>query len=292
MGAFARGCYIQLLNFQWQEGSLPEDPLTLGELAGINSSEVDTFRRDNAFATPGSIFVDCVWPWLEDLFPVVADDMRQNRRLEQERVRYERKESANRDRTLLARAERKRRQQVASVTEARQRVDADADADEEEEMSAGADAPPNIMSRWNELAEKYGLVKIRTLAGSRLVAVRKRLKEVSGLWEELGGAIAERGTWARSRRFPSFDQAMRPSTLMRLLEGNYVARPGEEQDDERTILILALQGRQIGQTVATKEGLEGSHGVEPWKEISTERLRNMSDLSLSCFSAAIISSSP
>jgi len=80
-----------------------------------------------------------------------------------------------------------------------------------------------------------------------------------------------RGRWAREKRIPTFDQAVSPSFLAKLLEGNYDGDPVDEREE----LIQRIQGKKFGKVMATAEGLEGGVGVERWVEISTERLRSM-----------------
>ena len=132
---------------------------------------------------------------------------------------------------------------------------------------------------WNYLAEKYDLRTIREMGQTRRSHLKKRLEEnPGGYWTSLEKAIKQRGAWARKKKFPTFDQAVAPAFLQKLLEGNYDGEPGEE-DPERTVIIALLQSRRFGDTVATTEGLEGSRGVERWHNISIERLRRMRDVS-------------
>jgi len=64
----AKGLYRELLDAQWDMGSLPSDPHALQQLAGATAAE---WRTWNQFVAPK--------------FPISADGRRRNERLEQHR---------------------------------------------------------------------------------------------------------------------------------------------------------------------------------------------------------------
>ena len=124
---------------------------------------------------------------------------------------------------------------------------------------------------WNALAKKYNLRPIKSLSMARRKHLAQRLVDTGGLfWTDVERAVAKRGAWAREKKVPTFDQAVRPSFLTKLLEGNYDGEPTEERQE--LIKSIVARGR-IGKTQATREGLEGGAGCEKWEEISTRRLR-------------------
>lgn len=71
LGAMGRGCFMQLASYQWEDGILPVDPLELGELAAISEAEVGLFRGDHPFWSASAVFLEFVWPRLEEFFPTV-----------------------------------------------------------------------------------------------------------------------------------------------------------------------------------------------------------------------------
>ena len=128
-----------------------------------------------------------------------------------------------------------------------------------------------IRELWNELAAAENLPVIQQMTRHRQRAWDRRIVEDPYFFSKVQEAVKRRGEWAREKRFPTFDQAVRPSFLAKLLEGNYDGDPAEERDE----LIQKIQGKKFGKVMATAEGLEGGVGVEKWVEISTERLRSM-----------------
>ena len=68
----ARGAYGDLLDHQWLQGSVPEDPATLGRLWGCPAAQAAR-----------------VWALIADKFPEGEDGLRRNRRLERERAAAE-----------------------------------------------------------------------------------------------------------------------------------------------------------------------------------------------------------
>ena len=133
------------------------------------------------------------------------------------------------------------------------------------------------MTRWNEMAKKYGLRLIHRITGKRASSLKTRLRERPDFWEAIERAVGNRNGWAKERRLPTFDQAVSPTFIQKLLEGNYGMEGEEAEENERKTLIEAFQGRRFGTTVATKEGLEGARGVELWNQIRIYRLRQMND---------------
>jgi len=80
--------------------------------------------------------------------------------------------------------------------------------------------------RWNALAEKYNLPKVREVDPAREQQLAGIVFKYPGWWEDLEDALATRSDWAREHRFPSFDQATNHNTFLRLTEGFY-AKPGK-----------------------------------------------------------------
>jgi hypothetical protein len=75
---------------------------------------------------------------------------------------------------------------------------------------------------WNELATKENLPQIRpALNETRRNKLTARVSELPDFWEEVTAAVQDRGEWAKSHRFPTFDQILEPRILQKLLEGNY-----------------------------------------------------------------------
>ena len=81
---------------------------------------------------------------------------------------------------------------------------------------------------WNCVASRFDLPRVRDRANAntdkRKRALRKVLAEYdkpSDFWDEVVAAIEDRGAWAKDRRFPAFDQVLKPDLRARLTEGNY-----------------------------------------------------------------------
>jgi len=141
-----------------------------------------------------------------------------------------------------------------------------------EDMIEAREKRRAIKSLWNELAKAENLPVVQQLTRTRLRAWDCRVMEDPYFFGKVREAVMRRGAWAREKRYPTFDQAVSPSFLAKLLEGNYDGDPAEERDE----LIRKIQGKRFGGKVtATNEGLEGGAGVEKWNGISTERLRKM-----------------
>ncbi len=108
-------------------------------------------------------------------------------------------------------------------------------------LSSGDDAPKNstrenaetMMAMWNELASKYpSLPAVRTLTDRRIKQAALRLGEIGGIevWQEALEKIEISGHCLGNNDrgwVASFDFLLQPSSLAKLLEGNY--------DDRRVI---------------------------------------------------------
>lgn len=147
-----------------------------------------------------------------------------------------------------------------------------------------------VKSRWNELAEIYHLPPIQEVSRKRQAAFRAALKACPDLWVTLAREFATRNAWARENRFPSFDQAIRPAILQRLLEGTYRA-PGEaakpeptEEDKARHARAVAELLKRVGQYAVDSDGFEyvpeasalhGPQGYRPWEAYKAEVLESL-----------------
>lgn len=69
MSVAQRGCYADLLSYQWVNGAIPDDPTILARIVGLPTDEM------------AALFVGR----LADSFPVGRDGQRRNKRLERER---------------------------------------------------------------------------------------------------------------------------------------------------------------------------------------------------------------
>lgn len=105
-------------------------------------------------------------------------------------------------------------------------VDALENGKEPPSKKPAVDVAENLSS-WNALATQHGFPRAHDVAGSRLAALRARLREHPDLWSRVGAELAALGPWARSQRFWSLDWILKPANLAKLLEGNYRERPGE-----------------------------------------------------------------
>ena len=134
-----------------------------------------------------------------------------------------------------------------------------------------------VKKRWNCLADKYNLPGIFGGGRTRARALAVRIEENPNFWVDVELKLASRGPWARRRRLPTFDQVLTPSTLLKLLEGNYDALPGESgpEDDKRQELIEAIKahkGGKVGSYVIVSTGLSGMHADIAWEDLSLEEL--------------------
>lgn len=138
---------------------------------------------------------------------------------------------------------------------------------------------PDYMVNWNALAGKHDLYMIgmfRGKARAEQVAHYQTLTE--DFWADLDAALGRRGQWARSRRFPAFDQVMDEAIAAKLFEGYYEDddRPDAEHD-----LLLAellrhhLDARLPSGAIIVTEGIAAARGLERWAEVSVERLKKM-----------------
>lgn len=274
MTAMVRGCYVQLLCYQWENGGLPDDTIALVQMCGLTGREVQAMdllaRHDGGETiTPTeevtsethALFETEIWPQLERLFPKTKGDGRlRNSRLEKERLVQEGKHEAfRRAGQESGRARRERRSNDARTRLERglNILDADADADEDKKKNIGltpsvANATAeSVVNAWNELAKKHKLPLGRMpLSPKRHAAARQRLKDHgSDFWPKLDEALPKRSEHFRKMRFPNLDQAVRPDTLDRLLDGVYLFDPSE---DRRTLRQKAIPHDE-GPTTVTLE---------------------------------------
>lgn len=242
MSLAARGAYIDLLCFQWENGSIPEDLAAIARLLGATLVELEE-----------------VWPQVGSRFRPARGGGLQNPRLEKERIANQRRRNRRSDAARTSRPSRQNSakkcspevretthvaEQCYSTSRARASSDADADADADEEKrvdSKSTPAPPvsnpsppkprtrwqDFVTGWNELAAAENLQAIRgTLSEGRkrkarnvIAAMRRRGDD---WFEVLAGAVRDRrGTWARENRFPTLDQALREEIVDKLAEGFY-----------------------------------------------------------------------
>ncbi len=71
MPAISRGCFVQLLMYQWENGSLDPERVRLVQLAAITDIDVEAIGK-----TRGQIFDLYVWRFLAELFPKSRGDGR------------------------------------------------------------------------------------------------------------------------------------------------------------------------------------------------------------------------
>lgn len=240
MSLAARGAYIDLLCYQWENGTVPEDLARIARLIGATTAELEQ-----------------VWPQLADRFPPMRGGGLQNPRLENERnASRRRRDSA----TTAGRASAASRAVTTTQNDTSwekplngsptiQDGDEDEDEDEEKRVDAKPPTPSPPVSnpspprrkcpgpertrwgefgaRWNELAAAEDLPKIGgTLSQGRkrkaravMASMRRRGQD---WFEVLAGAVRDRrGTWARGMRFPTLDQALREEIVDKLAEGFY-----------------------------------------------------------------------
>lgn len=259
MSLAARGAYIDLLCYQWENGTVPEDLASIARLIGATAAELEQ-----------------VWPELKDRFPPVRRGGLQNPRLENERIasrrrrdsattagrasaatRRESAENVQSEESAMPHLAKSRSNGSPTILEEEGDVDEDEDEDEEKIVDAKPPTPsppiPNplppagpptaddgrpvhdpprtrwgeFVGRWNELAAAEDLPKI----GGALSDARKRkARAVMGSmrkrgldwFEVLAAAVRDRrGTWARGMRFPTLDQALREEIVDKLAEGFY-----------------------------------------------------------------------
>jgi len=242
----SRAFYVDLMSFQWtaKGAGLPSDSESVRKLARAS-------KRDWAIA----------WPELEDKFPIADNGRRYNERMAEEWERAGAKSV---------------RQKAASQTANRARWGSVSDSvsesisDSESGPPAGASPSPSPSEkedvhplsgvdvgigiptpapagpkidwteqaeRWNTIAVANGLPVLRRWSQGRRRALRSRLREEPDFWGVLTEAVETRGEWAREHGFPTFDQAVRPSTFAKLVEGNYRDNNAGGADEE-TLRIL------------------------------------------------------
>jgi hypothetical protein len=109
-------------------------------------------------------------------------------------------------------------------------------------------AAKEIITLWNELAERHGLKAIERVSSQRLQHVRARLAEHPDLWSRLEASLASRGQWARDHAFPTFDQAMTPSKLLRLFEGVYGDEDGDGRLSAKRSAEIAMRAQEERQS--------------------------------------------
>lgn len=139
---------------------------------------------------------------------------------------------------------------------------------------------PKHAVQWNLLAEKHDLPAIggfRAKARAEQVAYYQTLTE--DFWRDLDAALGRRGQWARSRRFPWFDQVLDESIAAKLFEGYYEDDDRSPQAEHDTVLAELLRThldvRLPSGGVIVTEGISAARGLERWSEVSVERLRAM-----------------
>lgn len=289
MPAIVKGCYIQLLSYQWEDDGLPDDVLSLSRLCGLTEREAMAFAALDGLALESvqclldlgqvgleEFFYTEIWrPWLEDLFPVGTDGKRRNIRLEKEKVERTKTRRAQSEHGKTGRRKQLSQNNKPGVARATPGHLTDADADEEK-TSCGFVYPEAFEEFW--LA--YPPSRSGRKPGKRaaLDAWKKIPKTERPLAAEAATAYAAaegpRGFVKHAERFLAKD-------FWRDWLGAPEATPStQDVERERLITDLTRRGWKTDQVKATKEGLDGARGVELWEQISTERLRKMSDASL------------
>ena len=78
MNLAARGAYIDLLCYQWEEGSIPNDLAEIAKMLGCTKAKLSA-----------------IWSHLDNVFPLCEDGKRRNPRCENDRVKAHKKSQTN-----------------------------------------------------------------------------------------------------------------------------------------------------------------------------------------------------
>lgn len=195
-----RGAYLELLCLQWENGAIP---YAVSDIAALLNVSVEHFKA-------------ALWPKLSGRFPRSGgrSSRRRNARLEREREYFARKQSAGKRGGAKSRPPKRLLRGASSKPEAT--------LENREQMSEQEESSEEDSRRkWNAIAATNELPKTQKLSATRRKKLAKIVNENPDFWTELDAAIRDRGSWARQRRFPTFDQAVRPEIFQRLIEGNY-----------------------------------------------------------------------
>ncbi len=266
MPAIARGCFVQLLMYQWENGSLDPDRVRLVQLAAITDIDVEAIGKGR-----GQIFDLYVWRFLEELFPKGRDGRLRNKKLRGLR-------EAQLRRISIAVASGRRGGKKGEGSGAKEGVpsfhplstssataqndtsyegspkapyqgassdaDADADAEEDEEKRAGAKpptpsppianpAPPKVRerTRWGEVVARWNELAVAEdlpKIGGALSDVRKRkARAVMGSMRKRGLEWFEVLAGAVRDRRGTWARGMRFPTLDQALREEIVDKLAE-----------------------------------------------------------------
>ncbi len=141
--------------------------------------------------------------------------------------------------------------------EAERETEAETDRGSYEPLSSSDDAPKNttrenaeqMMEMWNELASRYPcLPTVRKLTGPRIKKAALRLSEIGGLegWQEALEKIEISGHCLGNNDrgwVANFDFLLQPSSLTKLLEGNYDDRTVVSEKPENPYALAILEDR-------------------------------------------------
>ena len=138
---------------------------------------------------------------------------------------------------------------------------------------------PDHALKWNELAEKHNLPNASVYrAKERAEQIDYYQSLVEDFWKDLDTALGRRGAWAKSHRFPTFEQVMDEAIVAKLMEGIYEDEESPQSEHVSLvseILRCRMDDRLPGGSVICLEGLEAARGLERWAEIPLERLKKM-----------------
>lgn len=249
MSAFARGCFIQLLCYQWENESLPEDPAELAELAGISDLDMRAYvalARLEDRPRPSArreVFVAYAWPLLEAALPAKRGK-RRNPRLERERVKLRARRKSYAERGQKGGRKSSKGNKLVSRAEAKGKHRASSSLSSSSSSSSSSSeknvrGPTEVFGWWNKIAKRYGFPELRAITERRSAHIRARLRETPGMCEEVEAELERSSGFLAGSSWFSFDWFTKsPDNLAKLLEGNYrrSAGPGVKTLRQRNIL--------------------------------------------------------
>jgi len=210
-------------------------------LVNASANATERGRTHNLFADDIAAALDMDEATVEAVLAAMEGKVLSNGALIAWERRQPKREDNSADRARQWREEKKaeRKRTQANAAE-RPETETDTEIIEEPKGSrasraapAGVLTPEQIVSAWNDLAERTGLATVRSLTKGRRQQIAARLKDYPNIdeWADALAAIERSpfllGLEGRSGWRANFDFLLQPSSFAKLIEGTYDRKPAD-----------------------------------------------------------------
>lgn len=212
-------------------------------LVNASANATERGRTHNLFADDIAAALDMDEATVEAVLAAMEGKVLSNGALIAWERRQPKREDNSADRARQWRDEKKA-ERMRTQANAAERPETDTETDAEiieepkgsrasRDAPAGALTPEQIVSAWNDLAERTGLATVRSLTKGRRQQIAARLKDYPNIdeWADALAAIERSpfllGLEGRSGWRANFDFLLQPSSFAKLIEGTYDRKPAD-----------------------------------------------------------------